>query len=242
MCQLRQRCQGESKVEVEGEVMQIEDLFLVAGQSDQSLQTLINRIASSGMWGLIIPADYTGTDTFTNPSSVAVIDLRTNGTGLGGVLANGSGGGGGATPLTSTVVLTNAPLLNLSVTPVVLIPAPGSGKYIMPIFITFQLNVGTIPFQIANSGNGSTEVYWTNLGRGVDGAYDIAAIPDNEEAEGIDYTNATSQIYWGGVFTNGGSIPFPLTVDSSISISMTDALSAGNGDMTVVISYTIVEM
>jgi hypothetical protein len=62
--------------------MQIEDLFLVAGQSDQSLQTLINRIASCGLWGLIIPADYTGTDSFTNPSNVAVIDLRTNGTGL----------------------------------------------------------------------------------------------------------------------------------------------------------------
>lgn len=58
--------------------MQIEDLFLVAGSSDQSLQTLVNRIASCGLWGLIIPAHYTGTDTFVNPHNIAIIDLRTN--------------------------------------------------------------------------------------------------------------------------------------------------------------------
>ena len=72
--------------------MRTQDLFLVAGLSDQSLQTLVNRCASSGIWGVIIPANYTGTDSFTNPGNVAVIDLRTNGTGLGGVLANGGGG------------------------------------------------------------------------------------------------------------------------------------------------------
>jgi len=62
--------------------MQIEDLFLVAGSSDQSLQTLVNRIASCGLWGLIIPAHYSGTDTFVNPSAAAVIDLRANGSPL----------------------------------------------------------------------------------------------------------------------------------------------------------------
>lgn len=222
--------------------MQIEDVFLVAGSNDQSLQTLVNRVASSGAWGLLIPASYIGTDTFTNPSNVAVIDLRTNGTGLGGILANGGGGGSGNPPLTATITLTNAQLLNLSTVPVVLIPSPGVGKYIMPTFVTFQLNVGTIPFQIANAGNGSTALYWTAVGEGGSGEDSIVIVADNVNA-GIDYTNAASQLFWTETFLNsqtGGSIASAGFENSSISIAMDDALSVGNGTMTIVISYTIV--
>lgn len=74
--------------------MDVQDLFLIAGLDNQSLQSLINRISQSGAYALLIPSFYTGTDKFTNPTNVPVIDLRPQGpsTGLGGTLAIQGGG------------------------------------------------------------------------------------------------------------------------------------------------------
>jgi hypothetical protein len=167
---------------------------------------------------------------------------------LGYIDANGvpqgslATGNGGNTPLTSTITLSNSQLLNLSTTPVVLIPAPGFGSYVMPQFVTFQLNVGTTPFQIANSGSGSTVLYWSLLGEGAESEYGIVVVADSANA-GIDYTNSASQLFWTETFLNtqtSGSLPSASLENSPVVIKMDDALSVGNGTMTVVISYTIV--
>ena len=155
-----------------------------------------------------------------------------------GSLAAGTNGGGS---LTATVTLTNVQLLSLSTVPVVLISAPGAGLYIMPSFISFQLNVGTTPFQIANSGNGSTYIYWSLVGEGSVGENSVSVISDNSNA-GIDYTNSASQLYWTATFLNtstGGSMPFANITNSPLVIAMEDALSVGNGNMKISIRYSV---
>lgn len=63
--------------------------------------------------------------------------------------------GSGASPLlVSSVLLTASQVVNLFNTPVVLIPAPGAGKIIVPIFGAISLNLGSIPF----NGNGADQL------------------------------------------------------------------------------------
>jgi hypothetical protein len=83
--------------------MHIDDLFLIVGHWPcMTIQIAVNICAAAGQninfRAVLIPPGYAGTDTFTNPSSVPIIDLRAFGpsTGLGGTLAI-SGGGGSST-------------------------------------------------------------------------------------------------------------------------------------------------
>ena len=72
--------------------MTLDDLFIVVGQwPGMNIQLSVNIAAATGNKAVLIPGEYTGTDTFTNPSNVPIIDLRKSGisTGLGGPLAGG---------------------------------------------------------------------------------------------------------------------------------------------------------
>ena len=144
----------------------------------------------------------------------------------------------GIAPLIQTVKISNSQLLNMSTVPVVLIPAPGLGKYISPQAMSFQLNVGTIPFQIANSGAGNSFVYWAGLSANINSS--ATYFPDSIGGEGMDYTNAASQLIILPAYMILGSVGLAGAVNEALVMSMDDALSVGNGTMTVTISYTIV--
>lgn len=152
--------------------------------------------------------------------------------------AGGSGGGGGLAPKIASIFITNSELLNMSTVPVVLIPSPGLGKYISPQAISFQLNVGTTPFQIANSGSGNSFVYWAGLAATINNA--ATYFPDSISGEGMDYTNAASQLIILPSYMILGSVLLSGVEDEALVMSMDDALSVGNGTMLVTISYTIV--
>ena len=104
----------------------------------------------------------------------------------------------GIAPLIQTVKISNSQLLNMSTVPVIVIPSPGPGKYISPQATTFQLDVGTIPFQIANSGAGQTYLYW--LANGFAGSAPAGFFYDSIGQDGMDYTNALSQLLILGTF------------------------------------------
>ena len=73
--------------------MLLNDLFKIAGE-DGNIPQCIAIVAAAGAtakYAVLIPASYTGTESFINPHNVPIIDLRSvsTSTGLGGPLANG---------------------------------------------------------------------------------------------------------------------------------------------------------
>ena len=75
--------------------MLLNDLFKIAGE-DGSIQQCINVVAAANAkakYAVLIPANFTGTDPWSNPFNVPIIDLRAYpaSTGLGGPLAGGVG-------------------------------------------------------------------------------------------------------------------------------------------------------
>jgi hypothetical protein len=65
--------------------MQLNDLFIIVG-AGLSIQLAVNQVAAGNRACVIIPAWYSGGDSFTNHSNVPIIDLRLTGTGLSGPL------------------------------------------------------------------------------------------------------------------------------------------------------------
>ena len=69
---------------------------------------------------------------------------------IGTAEGNFAGGGGGGVVLsTGKISLTNAQILGLGTTPVLIIAAPGDGKVAVPTFIVWELVYGSVPFTIA---------------------------------------------------------------------------------------------
>ena len=154
-----------------------------------------------------------------------------------GVPQGSLAGGSGVAPQIASVRISNSQLLNMSTVPVIIIPSPGPGKYISSQAISVQLDVGTIPFQISNSGAGNTYLYWAGFSPTTLNA--ILYFADTSANEGMDYTNASSQIFiYPSLMLN--SLSLSDVLNQPLVMSMDDALSAGNGTMQVVVSYTIV--
>ena len=68
--------------------------------------------------------------------------------------ADAAGGGGGGAALVARVTITSAQILAMTAqdtNPITIVPAPGSGKGIIPINFTTQFNPVTTPYTTANS-------------------------------------------------------------------------------------------
>lgn len=68
--------------------MLLNDVFKIAGE-DGTIPQCITLVAANSKYAVLIPANYTGTESFTNPNDVPILDLRAAAvsTGLGGPLA-----------------------------------------------------------------------------------------------------------------------------------------------------------
>jgi hypothetical protein len=65
---------------------------------------------------------------------------------------NPSLGAGRQAMFVNTVTLTAAQIRALQTTPVVVVPAPGAGKIIVPFGIATVFNFGTVPYKVASGG------------------------------------------------------------------------------------------
>lgn len=111
-------------------------------------------------WELTYDYNTSSTLTIDNPYEVTATLVLGSPIKLANYTDNGvvttSGGDGTLsintkTLLTRVTTLTSAQIKNLSTTPIELVPAPGAGKYIMPISFVIKLNYGSNPFTIAGA-------------------------------------------------------------------------------------------
>lgn len=74
-------------------------------------------------------------------------------------------------PATAVINISSAQLLALSTTPVTLVPAPGPGKFILPLSYVLRFKPGTIAY--ANTKGASYQIFWDFLG------YCPVSVPSN---------------------------------------------------------------
>jgi hypothetical protein len=80
------------------------------------------------------------------------------------VIQNPGLGAGQQALLVATVNLTAAQIKTLDSVPVQLVPAPGAGKLLVPLFFVPVFSFGTRPYQFATGGSDTLHVFWEPIG------------------------------------------------------------------------------
>lgn len=129
-------------------------------------------------------------------------------------------------------IITSAQLLDLAVTPVTVVPAPGSGRIIHPIHYQWIYHAGTVPYTVMVAG----DLTWL--------AHGSPNIYDSGPAQGM-IDQAFDTIYQGTFYLIAGltGVPFPASAseDAGLDIGASPALSITDGDGTLeyIVVYSI---
>lgn len=137
-------------------------------------------------------------------------------------------GGGGAVLSTAKISLTSAQLLALNTSPVEIIAAPGTGKYIAVIQSVYNSLAGATPYAYADGSNGNGLFYGGADGAGGDGT-------DNQV-----FANASSAINVGT-----GGLGSALTNVENLPLLLTDPagnMTAGDGTGSITVLYSIIDL
>ncbi len=133
-------------------------------------------------------------------------------------------------PIITKVTLLAAQLNGLHANPAIVIAAPGPGLYLLPQSITAAYNFGGTPFTVTG---GDQFMYFGWQGQALSTAAAIATILD---ATFVDQNS--SQVFISTSFMNQPA-PLAAVVNKPLVLGINDALSNGNGTLTLVIAYTV---
>lgn len=139
-----------------------------------------------------------------------------------------------------TIPVSSAQLLDLQNTPVELVPAPGAGKFVIPILLTAEYIAGATPYAYAG-GNGLT---FGSPGSALN-ALSGYPITDTPNSFGIPLKEITSTITfvgfpstdWDNRSTETSDLmnaPLQMTIDAN-------PLTDGDGSMVITVLYTLSE-
>jgi len=129
----------------------------------------------------------------------------------------GSGGGGGGPIQLAQVVITSAQILALFDTPATIVAAPGSGKIIVPLYLSSSMAGYTTGYTIASNvaagppGNGPNMVAVTQVlpGDGTNPVWGIDTVAsyyfsDGPEFDSSDYNNQPFSLFTSDANPTGG--------------------------------------
>lgn len=125
----------------------------------------------------------------------------------------------------ATLALSSADILALNTTPLTVAAAPGAGKWLKPISLTFNITHGTTLF----SGGTSANLYYTNSsGSSVGSAVTTAFTAGTPSSPKIQYFPLNTS----------ATLATPSAVDNApLVMSAVSAFTAGNGSAVVVLDY-----
>ncbi len=170
----------------------------------------------------------------TGPTGVPGALGATGATGPPGATGPAGPTGPAGSGLSVTVTLTAAQLLALNTTPILLVAAPGAGKFIFPQSFVIELIFGTVAYSTPLSTNNAF-INW--VGQGINSTNAPIAIP----GWGVFIKSAFSALLFGSV---GNAAATAITTASAINqglqFGIPNALTLGNGTMKVTLNYSII--
>ena len=136
----------------------------------------------------------------------------------------------------ATLAITSAQLLALSTTPLTLIPAPPAGYYIWPTYYTIQYHFGTTAY---TSPAHTNDAYFSYGSPPATASNEIAVYDWASATTGI--IEATQSVTFIGI-CGEGLTPYTIINGAPVIFSAPNALTLGNGNLTIVVDYTIVPL
>jgi hypothetical protein len=135
--------------------------------------------------------------------------------------------------LIATASLSSAQLLALSTTPILLVAAPGAGKYISPIGFTLEYTYGGTAYSTPLNTNNAFINY---VGQTINSTNAPIAIP----GWGVFVKSTASSLLINPVGNAAATITLASALNQGMQFGAPNALTLGNGTLKVIMSYTII--
>lgn len=203
---------------------------LCSGGDDCWVTLIPNPAPTGGGGGPALQVDGTPNADQSLLNLVAGTGITVTDEGAGAVSIAASGGPPPLTLQKATITLTAAQILALNVTPVELVPAPGSGLYIVPWRIVIEFTHVTTAYTIVGTDNGGLIVGGAN--NTIGSSWESAP-----SAWGGFIDQFNSQLTLG--VDDDNDIEVSTVVNQPLNVFSTNLLQGGDGTLTYNVYYTI---